>query len=178
MPPDAPSPPLWDRSRLRWVNSLGFALCAGFAVWLLIAVFGVLSPGRDRRVLEVPLIYLGVAGAALVVWLSLFATLLIRHFARGANFEEYGPRATLYFWSLSGALFFVLSALIFWRFDAPEFPRIPAFATDFAWFFTPIGVLVFGTLVYVNADLPSRHQEDDFDHGDLAFESHHHGDTP
>ena len=177
MPPEAPLP-LWDRSRLRWVNGLGFALCAGFAVWLLIAVFGVLSPGRDRRVLEVPLVYIVAAGGALLAWLGLFATLLIRHFARGVSFEEYGPRATLYFWSLAGALFFVLSALILWRFDAPQFPRIPAFATDFAWFFTPIGVLVFGALAYVNADLPSHEDEEDLEHGDLAFETHHNGDAP
>ena len=158
MHPDHP-PRFYERSRLRWINGIGFAISVCVAAWLLIALFGLATGARAKNVTPPPPLYLAVAGASLLALLGTFGYVLT-FFGRGANMGHRGPRVALYIWSLAGTLCFAVLGLILLKFSSPGLPQVPVWSMRILWFLTVPGLVVFAALCYVNADLPA---DEDFD---------------
>ena len=165
MHPDHP-PRFYERSKLRWINGIGFAVTVLVAVWVLVALFGLATGAGDKTVTPPPLPYLAVAALSLVALLVSFAYVL-NCFWRGEDMGRRGPRTLLYIWSLIGTLCFAVLGMILWRFSSPGIPAVPAWAMKLLWFLTVPGLITFGALCYVNADLPS---EDDLYDDEDAYE--------
>ncbi|MDJ0975680.1 MAG: hypothetical protein QNJ98_14555 [Planctomycetota bacterium] len=167
------SVPFWHRSKLRWVNGLGFAMSLALALWLLLATAGNLLPSQGNEPMPYPLVYMVAGGAALIATVVLFGIILFRFLWRGVDFSEYTPRVYLFLWSIGGLLFFVLQALLMWIFGKRSLPNVADWAQEFIWFLCPFGVMTFAILAYVNSELPHDHDEDWDEHHE-DWEDHIH----
>lgn len=154
----------WHRSRLRWVNGLGFAISSALALMTVLGLLSAFMPRSEPLRFPFPAVYAVVAFLALLATLGLFAVLLFRIAWRGERFDSYRARLYVFFWSLAGGLFFLILALIWLRFQSPALPSLPAWVTDFLWFLCPFGVVTFGLMSWANSDLPHL--------GDGDHESH------
>lgn len=157
MEESAPFPP-WHRSRLRWVNGLGFAISFALLLIALLGVLQTLMPGGRESALAFPTVYAVVTFGALLATLGLFAVLLFRFAWRGERFDTYQGRLYVFFWSLAGGLFFLCLSVVWLRFDGPPLPNLDVWASEFLWFLCPFGVVTFGLMSWTNSDLPHRHE--------------------
>lgn len=167
------SAPFWHRSKLRWVNGLGFAMSLALALWLLLATAGNLLPSDTEGRMPYPLVYMVAGGTALVATVVLFGIILFRFLWQGVDFSAYKPRVYLFFWSIAGLLFFVLQALLMSIFGKRSLPNVADWAQEFIWFLCPFGVIAFAILAYVNSELPHG-DEDDWDEDEEDWEEHIH----
>ena len=113
--PTPSRPPFWDRRRLGWVNSLGFALSCIYGGWLLLMVFRTFMPGADPVEFTIPMVFVGVVLITLLANL-VFCGLVLSHAARGAHFDEEKPRMHVLLWSVSGLAFFLVTAVVLMKF--------------------------------------------------------------
>lgn len=165
--------PFWHRNRLRWVNGLGFAMSLALALWLLLATAGNMLPTDKPQPMPYPLVYMVVGGAALIATVVLFAVILFRFLWRGVDFGEYKPRVYLFFWSMSGLLFFLVQTLLISIFDKRPLPNVADWAQEFIWFLCPFGLMTFAILAYVNSELP-HHDDEDWEDDEGEWEEHIH----
>ena len=63
--------PAWHRSRLRWLNGLGFAITFFLALWFLAAVISSLRGDADPSKMPYPAAYVAVSVLALVATIGL-----------------------------------------------------------------------------------------------------------
>lgn len=160
--------PVWHRSRLRWINGLGFAISFALALIAVLALLTSLVPGREPLKLSFPAIYAIVTFLALLATLGLFAWIMIRVAWRGERFDTPHARLYIFLWSLAGGLFFICLMIIWLMFDSPDLPNLAPWATDFLWFLCPFGVATFGLMSWTNSDLPHDHD----DEHDLDYDEH------
>ena len=164
--PEPPAkPPFWHRSRLGWVNALGFALTFFLAVWLLMAAFANLLPGRDPIEFSIPTAFVVVLFMAHVATVALCLTLVIGFMLRGADLNEHKPRMYTFFWTCAGLLFFLVQVVILARFDGEQrqLPNASGFASEVYWGVAPVGLLAFGLMAYVNVELPGADHDDEYE---------------
>jgi len=89
-------PPIWDRSRLRWINGLGFGVTFLLAMWLLLALVMAFRPAPAPKPMPYPATYVVVTAAALLATVTMFGVLLFRVMWHGRHFSEYRPRLYLF----------------------------------------------------------------------------------
>jgi len=163
--PPAAKPPIWHRSRLGWVNALGFALTFFLALWLLMAVFANVLPSRDPIEFPIPTAFVVVLLLAHVATVALCLTLVIGFMLRGADLNEHKPRMYTFFWTCAGLLFFLVQVVILARFGRVPLPNASGFASEVYWGVAPVGLLAFALMAYVNVELPGadHHDEHEFE---------------
>lgn len=178
--PEPPAkPPIWHRSRMGWVNALGFALTFFLALWLLMAVFANLLPSADPIEFPIPTAFVVVLLLAHVATVALCLTLVIGFMLRGADLNEHKPRMYTFFWTCAGLLFFLVQVVILARFGRVQLPNASGFASEVYWGVAPVGLLAFALMAYVNVELPGadHHDEhDDHEHDDHEHDDHEHDD--
>ncbi len=162
----AQTPPIWDRSRLRWFNGLGFGISFLLAMWILLALIMVIRPDPTPRPMPYPVTYVVVTAAALIAVVALFGVLLFRVMWHGRHFSEYKPRLYLFFWTCAGLLFFLCQAVMLLRYGWKDFPRLEPWASSLFWALCWFGLGIFGVLAYVNADVLHHDEHEDDEHED------------
>ena len=141
----------YDRTRLRWVNALGFAVGFLLLIWVLLFLFGLLTA---KGSMPLPIGFSVLLFAALAASIVLLA--MVMSFAwRGMNLGASKPRLYLFLWSVASLLYFLVQAAVLFKFGRRMLPG-PAFASELFWTLCPVGVITFLALTYVNSDLPER----------------------
>ncbi|MDJ0522612.1 MAG: hypothetical protein QNJ90_11145 [Planctomycetota bacterium] len=157
-PPPPAKPPFWHRSRLGWVNALGFALTLFLGVWLLMAIFSNLLPKSEPIRFGIPVPFVIVLGLAQVTTIALGA-IVVSFMWRGADFHTHQPRLYVFWWTCAGLLFFLVDLVTFIKFGAADLPNAAPWAEHMYFGIAPIGLLCFGLMAYVNIDIPSEDEE-------------------
>ena len=166
----APSrPPPWHRSRLGWVNALGFALTLFLALWLFLAVLANFLPKADPVRFPIPLPFVLILSLTQLTTIALGATVVLRFMWRGADFTTHLPRLYVFFWTCAGLLFFLCQVVILTRFGMVNLPNAARWAEHIYWGVSPIGLATFALMAYVNVELPGAH--DPYD--DEEYEEHY-----
>ncbi len=158
-PEPAPKPPFWHRSRLAWVNALGFALTLFLGVWLLLFVVANLLPDSDPFTFTFPTVFAIVLLVTQAVTIALGAVIVFGFMWRGADFHTHKPRLYVFFWTCAGLLFALVQFVILLKFDWPLLPNTVRFARQLYWCESFIGILCFALMAYVNIDIPSEDDE-------------------
>lgn len=154
-----PKPPFWDRSRLAWINALGFALTLFLGLWLLLFAAANVLPDSDPFTFGFPLVF------AIVLFLAHLATVVLGGIVvfgfmwRGADFHAHTPRLYVFFWTCAGLLFSLVQMVILFKFGWPELPNVANFARQVYWGEAFVGLLCFGIMAYVNIDIPKEGEE-------------------
>lgn len=156
-----PKPPIWDRSRLGWINALGFALTLFLGLWLLLFTAANVLPDADPFELAFPTVFAAVLFLAQTATVVLGAVVVFGFMWRGADFHTHGPRMWVFFWTCAGLLFSLVQLVILLKFDWPQLPNVANFARQVYWGEAFIGLLCFGIMAYVNIDIPSEGEEHD-----------------
>jgi hypothetical protein len=165
--PEPPAkPPFWHRSRLAWVNALGFALTLFLGVWLLLFAVANVLPDSDPFTFPFPMVYAIVLLLCQCVTIALGAVIVFGFMWRGADFHTHKPRLYVFFWTCAGLLFALVQFVILLKFDWPELPNTVRFAHQLYWGEAFLGTLCFALMAYVNIDIPSEDDEyaDDGEH--------------
>ncbi|MDA1193580.1 MAG: hypothetical protein O2894_00170 [Planctomycetota bacterium] len=168
-----PKPPWWHRSRLGWVNALGFALTLFLGLWLLLFAAANLLPDAEPFRFGFPTVFAIVLFVTHAVTVALGAVVVFGFMWRGADFHAHKPRLYVFFWNCAGLLFALVQMVILLKFDWPELPNVARFARQVYWGEAYVGLLCFGVMAYVNIDIPSadsdaHHDGDDYDDGDYG----------
>lgn len=153
-------PPFWHRSRLGWVNALGFALTLFLGAWLLLAVVNNLLPGADPVRFEIGTAFLLVLALTQVATVALGAIIVFVFMWRGADFHGHTPRLYVFFWTLAGLLFYLCQTIVLLRFGMADLPNAASWAEHIYWGTAPIGLAAFGLMTYVNVQIPGAEHED------------------
>lgn len=165
-PEAPPKPPFWHRSRLAWVNALGFALTLFLGLWLLLFVAANLLPDAEPFSFEFPAVYGVVLFVTQGLTIGLACIVVFGFMLRGADFHTHQPRLYVFFWTCAGLLFALVQLVILVKFDWPELPNTLRFAHQLYWAEAFLGLLCFGLMAYVNIDIPSEDDEHEYDeHG-------------
>lgn len=164
--------PWWCRTRLRWINALGFAVGFLLIVWVVLFLFGLI--GSKSTHVPLPMVFTIVLFAAL--FSSLVMLFWVLSFAwRGMNLGERKPRLYLFIWSVASLLYFLVQAGVLFKFGKRTLPG-PEFASELFWSLCPVGVITFLGLTYVNSDLPDEDDgwddEDDYDDDGYDHDDH------
>ena len=166
-PQPAAKPPFWHRSRLGWINALGFALTFFMGVWLLLAVFSNLLPSADPLRFSLPTAFVVVLALTHVATVALGSTVVLGFMLRGAHMNDHKPRMYVFFWTCAGLLFFLVQVVVLARFGHTDLPNASGFASHVYWGIAPLGLLAFALMAYVNVELPGAEDDelhdDDFD---------------
>ena len=154
--------PFWHRTRLRWINGLGFAMTLILALWALLIPMSMLGKAKFIPFSNVPFAFLAILGISAVATIGLLIV-VFRHMARGDDLGAPQPRRVLFYWSVAGLLYFLVMTVTLSRFgesavgSALWIPHI---------LYAGVGLVGFGLLLYVNSDLPSHESYDDEDWDD------------
>jgi hypothetical protein len=163
--PEPPAkPPFWHRSRLAWVNALGFALTLFLGLWLLLFTASNFMPGSDPFKIPFPGVYAAVLFLSQIVTVALGSVVVFGFMWRGADFHTHKPRLYVFFWTCAGLLFALIQFVILLKFDWPDLPNTARFASKIFWGEAYVGLLCFLLMAYVNIDIPAEdeaHEEDD-----------------
>ena len=149
-------PPLWHRSRMGWVNALGFSLTFYLAVWLLLVVFSNLMPNADPRRFPIPTAFVVVLGAAHLATIGLCAVIVFRFMLRGEDMNSHQPRMFIFYWTCSGLLFFLVQVVVLVKFGMVDLPNAAGFASKLYWGLSPMGLVAFALMAYVNIEIPKE----------------------
>ena len=133
-------PPFWHRSRLGWVNALGFALTLFLGVWLVLAVFNNLLPGADPIEFTISPAFIAVLSLAQVATVALGAVIVFVFMWRGADFQSHTPRLYVFLWTCAGVLFYLVQIVVLVRFGIVDLPNAASWAEDIYWGAAPIGL--------------------------------------
>lgn len=158
-----PKPPIWHRSRLGWINALGFALTFFLGVWLLLATFANFMPKADPIRFSLPTAFVAVLALAHVATVALGATLVIGFMLRGADLSEHKPRMYVFYWTCAGLLFYIVQVVVLLKFGSTTLPNAAGFASEIYWGAAPLGLAAFALMAYVNIELPGDHPHPDED---------------
>jgi hypothetical protein len=164
--------PFWDRSRLGWVNALGFALTVFLALWLLLVVFATFLPKADPVEFPIPTIYILVCGIMQVATIALGAVIVLGLMWRGADLSTHTPRLYVFFWTCAGLLFYLCQMVTFVRFGIVPLPNVAKFAEEVYWGSAPVGLLAFALMCYVNIDIPREGEHTEAWYHDHGYEDH------
>lgn len=156
-------PPLWHRSRLGWINALGFALTFFLGVWLLLAAFANLMPKADPIHFDLPTPFVAVLALAHVATVLLCTILVVVFMLRGANMSEHRPRMYVFYWTCAGLLFYLVQVVVLLKFGRVSLPNAAGFASEIYWGAAPFGLFAFALMAYVNIELPGDHPHPDED---------------
>ena len=156
-----PKPPFWDRSRLGWINALGFALTLFLGIWLLLFAAANVMPEADPFELGFPTVFAVVLFLAQVATIVLGGIVVFGFMWRGADFHTHKPRLYVFFWTCAGLLFSLVQLVILFKFDFPELPNVARFAKQVYWGEAFVGLVCFGIMAYVNIDIPREGEEHD-----------------
>lgn len=162
MPRNRPAPkaPFWHRSRLGWVNSLGFAITVFYAGWLLLVLFRTVLPGADALRFTLPVAYV-VAIASVLVTHIVFCGMVLSHAWRGGDFRESRAHSHVLLWSVSGIALFLLLALVLVKFGSEPIPNSAGWATGMFWRGCIVGLPAFALMTYVNLTDHATHPDDE-----------------
>lgn len=160
-PEPPPKPPFWDRSRLGWINALGFALTLFLGVWLLLFAAANLLPDAAPFELAFPTVFAIVLFLAHLTTVILGCVVVFGFMWRGADFHTHKPRLYVFFWTCAGLLFALVQFVILLKFDWPELPNCARFAKQVYWGEAFIALPCFCIMAYVNIDIPSEGEEHD-----------------
>lgn len=144
--------PMWHRHRFRWVNGIGFALTIFFTLWLLAFVVALADAGTTEEALPLPPAYVAVGGLSLVASSVLLGIVLFGYVFQGADLGQPTPRYLLYAWTCASGLFFLSQTIALLKFGPAAFPGVPEWLSSLFWYFMPVGAVVFGLLLWVNAE--------------------------
>ena len=144
--------PLWHRHRFRWVNGIGFALTAFFALWLLAFLVAVLDAGTFASEPQLPAAFAIVGGLSLVASAVLLGILIFGYVLKNADLGAPTPRHLLYAWTCAAGLFFLSQTIALVKVGAASFVGVPPWLSGLYWYFMPVGAVVFLLLLWVNAE--------------------------
>jgi len=161
-PPTPAKPPIWHRSRLGWVNALGFALTLFLGVWLLMSIVSNLLPSSDPIAFGLPTAFVAVLALAQVATVALGAV-VVGFMWRGADFHTHRPRLFVFWWTCAGLLFFLVDLVTLLRFGFADLPNAARWAEHIYFGSAPVGLLCFALMAYVNVEIPAEGGEDDWD---------------
>ena len=162
MPRNQPTKaPFWHRSRLGWVNALGFALTVFYAGWLLLVVFRTLMPDARPVQFTLPVAYVLVTACALITHI-VFCGLVLSHAWRGGDFREPRAHAHVLIWSISGLALFLVLALVLVKFGSEPLPNVASWASKMFWHGCIVGLPAFALMTYVNTTDHGHAYEDDY----------------
>lgn len=183
-PPPPAKPPFWHRSRLGWVNAMGFALTLFLGIWILLAVFSNLLPKSDPLRFGLPVPFVIVLGLAQIATVTL-GGIVVSFMWRGADFHTHRPRLFVFWWTCAGLLFFLVDLVTLIQFGIADLPNAARWAEDIFFGSAPVGVLCFALMGYVNIDIPAddedwaesedeydddgEYEDDDYDDEDDAY---------
>lgn len=156
-------PPFWHRSRLGWVNALGFALTVFLALWLLLVVFATFLPKAEAISFPIPKPYILACAVTQVVTIAMGAVIVVGLMWRGADFSTHTPRLYVFFWTCAGLLFYLCQLVTYLRFGVVRLPNVARFAEEVYWGSAPLGLVAFALMCYVNIEIPGA---DEHLHGD------------
>lgn len=142
------------RSRLRWLNGVGFALTFFFAFWLLAFLLALLEARFADVVLPMPTAFAVVGAISLLAMIVLLGIVLLGFIARGADMNDWKPRLLLFAWTCAGGLFFLSQALVLLRCGSDAFPHAPSWLSGVYWYFVVVGSGTFPLLLWANAETP------------------------
>ena len=171
--PPPPKPPLWHRSRLGWVNALGFALTFYLALWLLMVTFANLMPNAEDRTWPIPMAFVIVLAIAHVATVALGSVIVCGFMLRGADLNTHAPRMYIFYWTCAGLLFFLVQVVVLAKFGMVDLPNAGGFASKLYWGLAPMGLLAFALMGYVNIEIPSDdepHHDDDWHDEDEVYD--------
>jgi hypothetical protein len=168
-------PPLWHRSRMGWVNALGFAMTAYLALWGVLAVFSNLMPNADALSFPFPTAFVVVLSLAHLATVVLGALIVFGFMLRGEDLNAHTPRMVIFGWTCTGLLFFLVQVVVLARFGMAQLPNASGFASNLYWGLAPLGLAAFALMAYVNVEIPKEgeawhdedYEDDDFDEDDL-----------
>ncbi len=178
-PEPPPKPPFWHRSRLTWVNALGFALTLFLGIFLLLAGFSNVMPKSDPIRFEIPTAFAAVLVLAQLATVGLGAVVVFGFMMRGADFHTHKPRLYVFWWTCAGFLFFLVDMISLVKFGMSDLPNAARWSEHLYWGVAPVGLLCFGLMGYVNIDIPAddedeHHDDDHYD--DEHYDEEHHDD--
>ena len=164
-PEPARRPPFWHRSRLGWVNALGFALTLFMGLWLVLATIGNVMPGSAPVRFVFPAVFAIVLILSQTATVALGAIVVFGFMWRGADFHTHKPRLYVFFWTCAGLLFSLVQLVTLLKFNGPELPNAARWARQIYWAEAFIGLPCFLLMAYVNIDIPREGEarEDDWD---------------
>ena len=168
-PPTPAKLPFWHRSRLGWVNALGFALTLFLGVWILLAGVSNLLPNSDPLRFGLPVAFVIVLGLAQIATVALGAV-VVSFMWRGADFHAHRPRLYVFWWTCAGLLFFLVDLVTLLRFGIADLPNAARWAEDLYFGSAPVGLLCFALMGYVNIDIPAEDDDGAWDHDEDAYE--------
>lgn len=168
---EARAAPFWHRSRLGWVNGLGFALTCFYAAWLVLTTFRSVMPNAKPLELAFPGVYMAVVMLALVATVVLCGIVIFGFAWRGADFSHPTPRMYVFLWSASGLILFLVLAVVLGKFGNEPLPNVARWASTMFWHGAYVGLPTFGLMTWVNTahyGAPAQQDElayDDYDAG-------------